>query len=190
MREKIITWLKSNVSEARLQHIIGVEQTAIKLAKQYQIDENKAAMAGIMHDLAKFFPPQKLLKIAKKHKINIDSICQHHPHLLHAQVSAIVAKLEFGMQDQDILKAIENHTLGSPEMNTLSCIVFVADTIEPTRGNDPELVKIRRTSQENLYKAVVETCDYSLKCLINSWQAIHHQTVMTRNWALDKSKSS
>lgn len=185
MRQEIITWLENNVSAKRLKHILGVEATAVKLAQIHQADPTKAAMAGIMHDLAKFFPPSRLLEMATENQIPVDSICQNQPHLLHAEASAIVAQQEFGVTDATILNAIRNHTLGSPDMDLLSCIVFVADCIEPNRGDNAELEKIRSTSQENLYLAVVQTCDYSLKYLISSFRAIHPRSVMTRNWALN-----
>ena len=76
-RDLVIKWLQENVSEHRLQHILGVEQTCIDLARAHREDKIKAGKAGLLHDLAKFFPPKKLLRLAKKNKIAIDSICEH-----------------------------------------------------------------------------------------------------------------
>ena len=188
MRDRILTWLQANVSQHRLQHILGVEQTSIELAKYHQVDEQKAAQAGLMHDLAKFFPPKKLLKMAEASKISIDAVCSEHPHLLHAEVGAIVARQEFGVDDPDILCAIANHTLGSPYMSQLSCVVFIADALEPNRGNNPELIKLRVTAKQDLYKCVYQTSDYSLKYLVTHNKVIHPRTILTRNWALAKTK--
>ncbi|ELR96475.1 bis(5'-nucleosyl)-tetraphosphatase (symmetrical) YqeK [Gloeocapsa sp. PCC 73106] len=190
MRERVISWLTENVSKQRLSHIIGVEQMARELARLHSLDEEKAAIAGLMHDLAKFFPPDILLEIAQTHQITIDPICLVNPHLLHADVSAIVAQQEFGIEDPEILSAISNHTLGQVNMSDLACVVFVADALEPNRGQTPELEKMRQTSRENLYQGVVQTCDYSLKYLINSWRTIHPRTVMTRNWAMSLVKQT
>ncbi|HHP7230636.1 MAG TPA: bis(5'-nucleosyl)-tetraphosphatase (symmetrical) YqeK [Xenococcaceae cyanobacterium] len=188
LRERTIVWLKANVSPKRLRHILGVEATCIQLARSHQLNEQQAAQAGLMHDLAKFFPPQKLLKIAQDEAIAIDSICYHHPHLLHADVSAIVANQEFGIKDPEVLAAIQNHTLGSPEMGLLSCVVYVADAIEPHRGDTPELNHLRQLATNNLYQSVQQTSDYSLNYLVKSGKVIHPRTVLTRNWALAKSK--
>ena len=65
MRDRVISWLQKNVSKHRLQHILGVESTCIKLARCHQLDEDRAAQAGLMHDLAKFFSPRKLLKVSR-----------------------------------------------------------------------------------------------------------------------------
>lgn len=184
MREQVLSWLAKNVSEHRLQHILGVEQMSIDLAKRHHLDPHKAAQAGLMHDLAKFFKPSRLLEMAKAHQIEIDEVCSANPHLLHADVSAIVAQEEFGVTDEEILMAIRNHTLGRPQMSDLSCVVFVADALEPNRGDSIELEALRQESWQNLYQGVYQTCDYSLKYLLNSYLTIHPRTVLTRNWAL------
>lgn len=184
MRDRVITWLADNVSAHRLQHIIGVEQMCVELACLHRIDPHKAAQAGLMHDLAKFFKPTRLLEMAKKEGLEIDSVCQENPHLLHADASAIVARNEFGVADEEILDAIRNHTLGRPHMSPLSCIVFISDALEPNRGDSPELEAMRRVSWQNLYKSVQQTCDYSLKHLLASHKTIHPRAILTRNWAL------
>ena len=190
MRDRIISWLKENVSAHRLQHILGVEETCIALARCHQVNQQQAAKAGLMHDLAKFFPPQKLLKMAAKAKIPIDEICLKQPHLLHAEVGAVVARQEFGVKDPEILMAIGNHTLGAPQMSQLSCVVFIADALEPNRGDDPELAAMRAVATKNLYKGVQQSSDYSLKYLVNKQKVIHPRTILTRNWALDKAKKT
>jgi predicted HD superfamily hydrolase involved in NAD metabolism len=188
MRDRVIAWLAKNVSGHRLQHILGVEQMSAELARCYGVAPEKAAQAGLMHDLAKFFKPTRLLEMARQEGIEIDSICIAHPHLLHADISAIVAREEFGIVDEEVLEAIRNHTLGRPQMSPLSCIVFVADALEPNRGDTPELEAMRRTSRKNLYKSVQQVCEYSLKYLLDSNQTIHPRAVLTRNWALQMVK--
>ena len=188
-RHRVISWLEKNDSQHRLQHILGVEQTCIDLARCHQLNEKKAAKAGLMHDLAKFFPPKKLLKIAKEAKLEVDEICLKSPHLIHADISAVVAQQEFGVKDPKILDAIANHTLGIPGMGKLSCVVFVADALEPNRGDNAELNAMRDTAKRNLYKCVQQTSDYSLKYLVSQQKIIHPRTILTRNWALTKAKN-
>ena len=187
MRDQVLTWLADNVPASRLQHILGVEQMSIELAQHYHLDVEKAAQAGLMHDLAKYFKPNVLLQIARDAGIEVDPVCEATPHLLHADVSAIVAREEFGMQDESVLQAIALHTLGRPGMTLLSCVVFVADSLEPGRGSTPELEALRQVSRQDLYKAVWLTCDYSLRFLLASRCLIHPRTILTRNWALSMS---
>ncbi len=188
-REQVLTWLADNVPPQRIKHILGVEQMAIDLATHYQIDRQKAAIAGLMHDLAKYFKPQKLLEMAQIAGVDIDPVSAATPHLLHADVSAIVARDIFKVTDNDVLDAIANHTLGKPGMNELSCIVFLADSLEPGRGNTPQLERLRKISYQNLERAIFQTCDYSLKFLLETNCLIHPRTIATRNWFLQKSQN-
>lgn len=162
---------------------------AVELAEHHRQNVEKAAMSGLMHDLAKYFKPAKLLEMARVEGLEIDPVMELHPHLLHADVSAIVARDTFGVQDEEVLQAIANHTLGRPEMTELSCIVFLADSIEPGRGDTPELQALRQMSYQNLSQAVWRTCDYSLKFLIETHCLIHPRTIATRNWFLNWVKS-
>ncbi|MBW4671837.1 MAG: bis(5'-nucleosyl)-tetraphosphatase (symmetrical) YqeK [Cyanomargarita calcarea GSE-NOS-MK-12-04C] len=189
MRKQVLTWLSENVPPERVNHIIRVEQMADSLALHYNLDREKAAQAGLMHDLAKYFKPQKLLEMARVRGLEIDEVMIDTPHLLHADVSAIVASVEFGVKDEEVLQAIANHTLGRPGMGMLSCIVFLADSLEPGRGDTPELQALRQLSSENIDRAVWLTCDYSLKSLLKKHCMIHPRVIATRNWFLMRWKS-
>lgn len=188
-RNRVLAWLSDNVPQVRIEHILRVEQMALALAGHYNLDVEKAARAGLMHDLAKYFKPQQLLAIARAENLDIDPVSEATPHLLHADVSAIVARNTFGVNDEEVLQAIANHTLGRPEMSLLSCIVFLADTLEPGRGNTPELETLRKISYQNLYQAVWLTSDYSLKFLLEKQCLVHPRTIATRNWFLQQVKN-
>ena len=187
-REQVLTWLSEHVPQSRLDHILRVEQMAVELASHHKVDVEKAAIAGLMHDLAKYFKPTLLLEMARTEGLEIDPVSLAHPHLLHADVSAIVARETFGVKDEEVLQAIANHTLGRPGMSKLCCIVFIADSIEPGRGDTPELQALRQLSYQNLHQAVWRTCDYSLKFLLETHCLIHPRTIATRNWFLQSVK--
>jgi predicted HD superfamily hydrolase involved in NAD metabolism len=158
-----------------------------ELAAHYQLDSQIAARAGLMHDLAKYFKPQRLLEMARAEGLSIDEVDLAAPHLLHADVSAIVARDEFGVTDTEILQAIADHTLGRPGMGQMSCIVFLADSLEIGRGDTVELQSLRQMSYQNLHQAVWRTCDYSLQYLLSTRCLIHPRTILTRNWAMNNS---
>jgi predicted HD superfamily hydrolase involved in NAD metabolism len=187
VREQILAWLADNVPAKRIQHILGVEEMAIELARHYHLDVDKAAQAGLMHDLAKYFKPSRLLEMAQREGLPLDEVDIAAPHLLHADVSAIVARDEFGIIDLEILHAIADHTLGRPGMGALSCIVFLADTLELGRGDTIELQTLRELCRHNLHQAVWHTCDYSLRYLLATRCLIHPRTIRTRNWAMTMS---
>ncbi len=182
LREQVLTWLEDQVPPKRLQHILGVEQFAADLAQQHHLDAEAAAQAGLMHDLAKCFKPKKLLQMAQVEGLEIDPVAIQTPHLLHADVGAIVARDEFGVESTVILDAIANHTLGRPGMDPLSCVVFLADALEPGRGDTDDLNHLRQLSQTDLTAAVAQTCDASIRYLLDRQALIHPRTVLTRNW--------
>lgn len=182
-RTTVLAWLGNHVPEPRIRHILRVEVMARDLAEHHRLDAACAAKAGLMHDLAKYFSPDRLLHLAQTHGLSIDPVDKANPHLLHAPVSAIVAQETFGISDPDILAAIRNHTLGQPQMNPLSCVVFLADSLEPGRGDRPQLQAARELSRQDLHQAVALVCDLTLKHLIKAQQLIHPQMIQTRNWA-------
>jgi predicted HD superfamily hydrolase involved in NAD metabolism len=187
LRQQVLDWLAENVPESRLKHVLSVEQMSINLARQHHLDTNKAAQAGLMHDLAKYFKPKQLLDIARSEGLPLDAVYEANPHLLHADVGAIVARDQFGINDPEVLAAIANHTLGRPDMSPLSCVVFLADSLEPNRGYTLELIHLRQVSQTNLDRAVWLTCDYTIQHLIKKRRLIHPRVLLTRNWFLQRS---
>lgn len=185
-RSPVLDWLTTHVPAKRLQHILRVEELAVTLATIHGLSTHQAAQAGLMHDLAKYFPPELLLDRAISADIEVDDVLRQHPHLLHADVSAILAKTEFAIEDAEILQAIRDHTLGRPGMSPLSCIIYLADSLEPGRGDTPTLQHLRQLSTENLNHAVWLTAEASLHYLFGSRHLIHPRTIATRNWFMQQ----
>ena len=55
--------VKPRLSEKRWTHTKNVKKLAVKLAKQWGVDPEKAAVAAILHDSAKELPKSELLQI-------------------------------------------------------------------------------------------------------------------------------
>lgn len=146
MREK----LKDKLPAKRFEHSLGVEYTAGTMAFMYGVDYEKALIAGLLHDCAKYVPNDK--KIAKCEKRNIFiSPCEYkNPELLHAKLSAVYAKEKYGVKDEEILSSITYHTTGKPAMSTLEKIIYIADYIEPNRNILPEMDVIRKEAYRDL----------------------------------------
>jgi predicted HD superfamily hydrolase involved in NAD metabolism len=174
----VLAWLEVHVSPKRLEHILGVEKTAHALALHYREDAQKAAWAGLLHDLAKHFSARKLLAEANRFGLLIDPICQKNPHLLHADIGAELAQELFGETDPQVLNAIANHTLGNPAMDRLSQILYLADWIEPMRKG-PDVDHLRTIAWDNLDEAVMLGCFYVLEDLSKNGQPIHPRTQST-----------
>jgi predicted HD superfamily hydrolase involved in NAD metabolism len=185
-RAAVLTWLAKQVPKSRIQHILRVETYALELAEVHQLDRERTAYAALLHDLAKYFHPDRLLQLAQAEGLELDCVFSTNPHLLHAPVGAIVARDVFNVRDPVILDAIAHHTLGTPEMCPISCAVFLADSLEPGRGNSPELKSLRKVSRKSLHQAVWLTCDHTIAQLLKRKKLVHPRMVATRNWAMQQ----
>ena len=106
------------------------------------MDENKAYLAGLLHDCAKCFSKEKLLEIIHKH-LKVEECEMLNYKTLHAPVSAYIAEKEFNVVDSEILSAIRWHTIGKLDMSDFEKIIFIADKIEPNTRPDSMINRIR-----------------------------------------------
>lgn len=164
---KILEWLKNNLNEKRYIHTLGTADCAKELAKQFKLNQDKAYLAGLLHDCAKCFPNEKLLDIIHKH-LDVEECEMLNYKTLHAPVSAYIAETEFKITDKEILSAIRWHTLGKLDMTDFEKIVFIADKIEPNTRDEEYSAKIRDLlSEENgLKKALLKCYKETIKSLV------------------------
>ena len=146
--------LSKELETKRFEHTIGVADTAFCLALKYGIDEEKAYLAGLLHDCAKCYDSDRQKELIKKYKIKLSDSEKANSSLIHAKLGVYVAEDKYGIKDKEILSAIEFHTTGKPEMSILEKIIFSADYIEPNRKQIPGLDEIRRVIFTDIDKAV------------------------------------
>ena len=164
---EIKKWLRENLNEERYLHTLGTADCARELAKKYNLDEEKAYLAGLLHDCAKCFSKEKLLDIIKQH-LDVEESEMLNYKTLHAPVSAYIANTEFKITDKEILSAIRWHTLGKLGMTDFEKIVFLADKIEPnTRDKEYSKKIITILNEKNgLNKALLVCYKETLKSLV------------------------
>lgn len=120
--------LKKELSPFRYDHSIRVAKEAKKLAKHYQINENKAYLTGLIHDMAKELTEEENIEWIKKGKQSNDLQKEECKNIKHADIGAVIAKEEYNLDD-DICNAIKYHTIGNKDMDMLAKIIFIADKI-------------------------------------------------------------
>lgn len=147
---KIENKLKKVLSEKRYEHTLGVSFTSVCLAMKYGEDIDKARIAGLLHDCAKYLDDDNLISLCKKYDLGISESEKKSPYLLHGKVGALIARKKFQIEDEDIINAITYHTTGRIGMSLLEKIVFIADYIEPQREEIPNLALIRKTAFEDI----------------------------------------
>jgi len=180
LENEIINFINKTNSSERRKHSKGVARVAVKMASRESLSPEKARIAALLHDIAKDFSEEELIKMASESDWKIDKYEKLLPSLLHAPVGADIARRKFNISDHDILEAIRYHTVGSPDMGKLALIIFVADIIEPER-KFPGVEKLRLKAQEDLIEAVVAVCNCTLRYNINKERIIHPNTLLLRN---------
>lgn len=165
--EYILKWLKENLSDERYLHTLGTAECAKQLAQKYNLSEEKAYIAGLLHDCAKCFAKEKLLEIINNN-LKVEESEMLNYKTLHAPVSAYIAEKEFNIKDSEILSAIRWHTLGKINMTDFEKIIFIADKIEPNTREKEHSDKIKALLEEDngLNKALLKLYKSTLKSLV------------------------
>ncbi|GIO35918.1 HD domain-containing protein [Paenibacillus antibioticophila] len=178
-REQLITMVSGQMPEKRWRHVEGVMTTSVSLAKRYGADPEKADLAALLHDLAKFWPMERQEAVMLEHGLQPE-LLQYDRQLLHAEIGAYVAEQEYGIRDEEVLNAVRYHTSGREQMTLLDKIVCLADYIEPGR-NFPGVDQIRELAEHNLEKALICGFDSTISFLLQQGKIIFPLTVIARN---------
>lgn len=168
---KIKEKLEKKLSAKRFDHTIGVSYTAAAMAMRYGLNVDKAAMAGLLHDCAKYMTDNELIEKCKKYGIECSDIELRNGYLLHAKLGAYFAKEKYGIDDVEICSAVRYHTTGKPAMSQLEAIVFTADYIEPGRKLLPNFKLIRSMAFLDLDEAVYLILENTLSYLNDAKKA-------------------
>lgn len=181
--EEIKSYLKDNLKENRYEHVLGVVETAKKLAALNGVSEEKAEIAALAHDVAKNLSKDKMKEIMTVSNIMLSDIEENNPNLWHSIIAPIEAKERLGIEDEEILDAIRWHTTGKVNMSVLTKIIYIADMIEPGRDFDG-IDALRKTTFEDLDKGVYEGLNGSIKVLLERNLLIDENTIKARNYFL------
>ena len=138
--QKIKEDLKKKLSSKRYEHTMGVEYTSTCLAMRYGADIEKARLAGLLHDCAKYLSSEEKLSECERYGIPVSAYERKNPELLHAKLGACFANELYGVTDPEILSAIIWHTTGCPE-------IIVANKLDKLKKSqvEPALALIRET---------------------------------------------
>lgn len=175
--------LKATLKSQRYTHTLNTADMAKKLAAYLHEDEDKAYLAGLVHDCAKNLSDGELLAYADKYHIPADAITKHAPYLLHGAVGAVMAKEQFGIEDEEILSAVTCHTTGKEAMSALDKIIFLADLTEISRTYE-DIKEIRKVQFEDFDKALLMAFDGIISFVLSQDCLLHTDTVSARNYLL------
>jgi len=164
----------------RYGHSLGVMNTAMQLATVHGADAEQAALAGLLHDCARCIPGNLLVEMAGEFELPMHEIDLALPVLLHAPVGARLARRDFGVQDEAVLRAIAVHTLGDEHMTLLDKVLFVADKVEPGR-HFQTVDQLRALAKQDIDRALLSCYDMSINYALRLGDQVHPQMIAARN---------
>lgn len=180
--EEIAEELKGILTEKRYIHSLGTMKKARELASAYGEDKEKAAFAGLIHDVAKEMSKEEILKYVKEHNIEMDGIEEKQLGLMHAKLGASIAKEKYNA-DEEVQNAILYHTTGNIGMNRFAKIIYLADKLEENR-NYEGVEELRELAKKDLDQAILITIDFVLEKSIRLKRLIHPNTIELRNYII------
>ena len=174
--------LKASLSYERYIHSLGTMEKAMELARKFGLDVEKAQTAGLLHDCAKCIPNEEL----EKSKETFEECERLSSKTWHAPVGALIAKRDYGVEDEDILSAIRWHTIGKKNMTDFEKIIFLADKIESRTRELEFRQKIEKAlyKRNNLDDAMLKSFKITIKSLLKRKLPICFQTVDVYNYLL------
>ena len=146
--------VRKNLSEKRYTHTKNVKKMAVKLAKRWGADPEKAALAAILHDAAKELPKDKQLQIFAENAIIAENAPMRPTSVWHGIAAAILCETKWDVHDPEVLSAIRCHTTGKPGMSLLDKIIYMADMTSAERDY-PGVEALREEEFEDLDMALL-----------------------------------
>ena len=178
-RTELLEKVRSQMSEKRFNHVLGVEQAARELAERFQVDVDKAGLAGLLHDYAKEVPDRDFLQLIDEKGLDPE-LKKWGNNVWHGLLGIYLIEEDLGLTNAEILRAIEIHTVGSSDMSDLDKVVYVADYIEHNR-TFPGVDEARAIAEQDLNRAVAYETAHTVAHLAARGVPIYPQTLETYN---------
>lgn len=166
---------RNRLSKKRFTHCQMVAKTAKRLAKIYHEDEQKAEIAGILHDIVKEKDKKHLLQIIRDDGVILNSVEKISSKIWHAMAGAIYCEKYLGIESKQILNAVRYHTTARKNMTTFEKIIYIADCISDDRKYS-EVDFERKLAKNDLNMALLFHLKLSVRWLCEKNCPIHPAT--------------
>jgi predicted HD superfamily hydrolase involved in NAD metabolism len=163
-------------------HIAAVAAEARRLARLHGVDEDRAMMAALTHDIARAMEPEEILRLARELGLNPNEVEEAAPILLHGPVAARLLASRYGVEDEEVLASARWHSMGRAGMSAVEKVLFLADKVEPGKAaGRPDLEEVRRLAETDLDGAVLRYLDLQLVEAVRQGWSLHPDAVAARN---------
>ena len=177
--EKYKELLKERLTEKRYFHSLCVADKAKELAVIEGVDENKAYLAGLLHDVMKDTPIEDQLEYLESKNVQLTAIEKASPKLLHAISGAAFVKYELKLDDE-IVDAVRYHTTAKANISLFAKIIYMADFSSADRKY-PDIEVVRNEIKKSLDAGYEYTLKYTIDYLLKKGQLIHPNTFNAYN---------
>lgn len=137
--------INNYLSVNRVQHSKNVAKLAVEMAILHNIDERKAYIAAMLHDIAKELPLKEQYNLVKENDVTFEL----HDQTVHAYAAYNFVKEKFKIDDVEILNAIKWHTTAYFEMTQLDKLIYVSDMLSCERDFS-DIQELREILKYNL----------------------------------------
>ena len=146
--------VRSRLSDKRYEHTLNVKKMAVKLAKRHGVDKDRAALAALLHDAAKEISKDEMRALMRQYPQYAEGGEARPAPVWHGICAAILARTQWGVEDEAILSAIACHTAGKAGMSKLDKVVDLADMTSKERAW-PGVGKLRKLELKDLDAAML-----------------------------------
>ena len=183
------------LSEKRFAHTLGVEKMAVLIGEK-TIPEaiSELRVAALLHDISKEYSEAEYFEIIKRNNITMSEDDLAASPIWHSITAPCVVKSDFPkFADCDVLSAVYNHTVGSPDMSVFDEIILLSDYIEEGRTykncvilREKFLAALEKTKDTDeaimaLHRAVLESLENNINEFVSRGKGYHHRTAQTRD---------
>ena len=163
----------------RFKHSIGVMKMALKLSKIHKlnVNEEKIKFAAMLHDVTKNMniDEQIELILTSYPEVVNEELYKSLP-VVHSFCGSVIARYQYGVEDEDILNAIFYHTTGRKEMSNLEKLIFLSDYIEEGRVGE-NFSEVREIAYNNIDKAILRMYELNFEYLKSKNAHIHSYSI-------------
>ena len=172
--------LKKRLTPKRYNHSLCVADEAVRLAKKYGGDLEKAYLAGLLHDITKNATAEEHLNIFSQFDIMLNDVELSAEKLWHAISGSVYIEHILGISDKEIITAVRYHTTARENMTQLEKLLYLADFTSADRDyNDIDIM--RQKVEISMEAALDYALSYTINDLVSRGKPLHIDTVKAYN---------
>lgn len=172
--------LKERLNPKRYNHSLCVADEAVRLAKKYGGDCDKAYLAGLLHDITKNAKEEEHLHIFSQFGIMLNDVEKRAEKLWHAISGAAYIEHILGIKDNEIITAVRYHTTAREDMTQLEKLLYLADFTSADRDYD-DIDIMRQKVEISMEAAIDYALSYTINDLVSRGKPLHLDTVKAYN---------